>query len=164
MAMRDTLVGISKTPRAFAKRVMSSRWRALSARDALERRVARLQQLSASAQQHLITRTFAARMKTLQGLPLSEWRRGLFEGWDPKRDFAVALLHAERLTRLLADEAIAEVLLAQAQKHPERRAILERYLDRAEPRARFLHDEITSTGQQTLARLEAPPPVQLAAE
>lgn len=164
MATRDTLVGVSKAPRAFVKRLMSTRWRATSARDALERRVARLQQISASAQQHLITRTFAARMKTLQGLPLPAWRRGLFEGWDPKRDFSVALLHAERLTRLLADEAIAEVLLARAQKHPERRVLLERYLDRAEPRARFLHDEITSTGQQTLALLEAPPPAQLAAE
>lgn len=164
MAMRDTLVGISKAPRAFAKRVMSSRWRALAARDVLERRVARLQQISASAQQHLITRTFAARMKALQGLPLRAWRRSLFEGWDPKRDFGIALLHAERLTRLLADEAIAEVLLAQAQRHPERRPLLERYLHRAEPRARFCHDEITSTGDLTLARLEAVLPAELAAE
>ncbi len=164
MAMRDTLIGISKAPRTFAKRVMSARWRALSARDALERRVARVQQLSASAQQHLITRTFAARMKTLQGLPLHAWRRGLFEGWDPKRDFALALLHAERLTRLLADEAIVEVLLGQAQRHPERRPLLERYLDRAEPRARFCHDEITSRGQLTLARTAAPAAAQLAAE
>ena len=63
------------------------------------------------------------------------------------------MLHAERLTRLLADEQIAEVLLEQAKKHPERRPLLERYLERAEPRARFLHDEITSTGARLLAKL-----------
>jgi len=42
------------------------------------------------------------------------------------------------------------VLLAQAQRHPVRRAALERHLERAEPRARFLHDEITTTGQRLL--------------
>ena len=50
--------------------------------------------------------------------------------WDPRRDFTYALLHAERLTRLLADEAICEILLEQAQRFPERRDVLERYLDR----------------------------------
>ncbi len=60
------------------------------------------------------------------------------------------MLHAERLTRLLADEMIAEVLLAQARRHPARRYALERHLERAEPRARFLNDEITSTGQRLL--------------
>jgi hypothetical protein len=31
--------------------------------------------------------------------------------------------------------------------------VLERYLERAEPRARWLHEEITSTGQRLLNRL-----------
>jgi len=31
--------------------------------------------------------------------------------------------------------------------------VLERYLERAEPRARWLHEEITSTGQRLLSRL-----------
>ena len=58
MAMKDTLGGDhARAPQAFVKRLAQARWRALSARDPLERRVARLQQLSLSAQQHLITRT-----------------------------------------------------------------------------------------------------------
>ena len=65
-------------------------------------------------------------------MPLAEWRAALTKNWDPKRDFALAMLHAERLTRLLADEAIAELLLAQAKAHPERRELLERWLERAE--------------------------------
>jgi hypothetical protein len=75
--------------------------------------------------------------------------------WDPKRDFAFALLHAERLTRILADEASAAILLEQARRHPERRVLLERFLDRAEPRARFQYDEIVNSNGRQLARLQA---------
>jgi hypothetical protein len=106
----------------------------------------------------------ASKLKTLSRKPLPSWQRELFSQWNPKRDFSFALLHAERLTRILADEAIAEVLLAQARVHPERRQWLERYLERAEPRVRFLLDEITTTGSRLLAELEAPATTQEAAE
>jgi hypothetical protein len=43
--------------------------------------------------------------------------------------------------------------LAQAKQHPERREILEKHLERAEPRARFLLDEITSSGERLLKKL-----------
>ena len=155
MAMKDTLTGILRAPQVFVKRVAQARWRALSARDGLERRVARLQQLSLGAQQHLCTHTVTDKVKTTWGAPERKrafWRSPLGD-WDPRTDFAYAKLHAERLTRLLADEQILEVLLAQARRHPERRPVLERYLERAEPRARWLHEEITSTGQRLLNRL-----------
>ena len=41
------------------------------------------------------------------------------------------MLHAERLTQILTDEAICELLLEQAMRHPEREDVLERYLERA---------------------------------
>ena len=63
------------------------------------------------------------------------------------------MLHAERLTRLLADAAICEILYEQASRHRERREVLNSYLDRAEPRSRFLYDEITTTGERLLATL-----------
>jgi hypothetical protein len=63
------------------------------------------------------------------------------------------MLHAERLTRILTDEIVCETLLEQAMKHPERGAILEAYLDRCEPRCRFMHDEITTTGGRLLSLL-----------
>jgi alkylation response protein AidB-like acyl-CoA dehydrogenase len=155
MAMKDTLGAIIKAPQQFLKRVAAARWRALSARDPLEARVAGLQQLCLSAQQHLITRTMAAKVRTVRKKPLPSWRAELFSQWNPKRDFAFALLHAERLTLMLADEAIAEALLAETQVHPERGVWLERYLERAEPRARFLLDEITSTGSRVMVELAA---------
>ena len=164
MAMKDTLGGIMKSPQEFLKRVAAARWRALSARDPLEARVAGLLQLSLTAQQHLIARTMADRVKTVRRKPLPSWRGELFSQWNPKRDFSFALLHAERLTRLLADVAITESLLAQAKVHPERRPWLERYLERAEPRGRFLLDEITTTGSRLVAELAAPTPTHQAAE
>ena len=150
MAMKDTLMGTLKNPTRFVRRIAQTNWRAVSARNPLERRVAKLQALSLSAQQFLLTRTAADKLKHL---PVTEWPGAFKSDWDPKRDFALAMLHAEHLTRLLCDEAIAEILLEQAGRHPEREGILERHLDRAEPRARHLHDLITTTGDRLLARL-----------
>lgn len=156
MAMKDTLIGIIKRPQAFVTKLGQARFRSMSARDALERRVARIQALSLSAQQHLVTRTAGAKLKALADVPLAEWRDALTKSWDPKRDFALAMLHAERLTRMLADEAICEILLAQAKAHPERRELLARYLDRAELRCKALHEEITTTGDRILEKLAEP--------
>ncbi len=153
MAMKDTLNGILKDPQGFVARYAQTRWRAMSSRDGLERRVARLQQLSLGVQRHLITKTATDKFRSLSGKPLTSWPNAFLKDWDPKRDFSFAMLHAERLTKLLTDEAICEVLLAQAKAHPERREVLERYLDRAEPRCRYYADEITSTGARLLAQL-----------
>jgi 3-(methylthio)propanoyl-CoA dehydrogenase len=153
MAMKDTLGAITKAPQDFLKRIASTRLRSMTAKSVLARRVARLQLKSLGAQQHLITRTFAAKARGLKGQPLGQWGKTLFGRWNPKTDFTLAMLHAERLTRLLADELIAEVLLEQAEKHPERAPLLERFLERAEPRASFLYEEITRTGGRLLAKL-----------
>jgi alkylation response protein AidB-like acyl-CoA dehydrogenase len=153
MAMKDTLSGILKAPQEFVKRLAQARWRSLSARDAYERRVARLQVLALDAQQHLIRRTATDKLRSVQDRPITEWAQAFLKNWDPKRDFSYAMLHAEHLTKLLADVAIAEVLLEQAAAHPERIEVLERWLERAEPRARHQHDLVVNTGQGLLDRL-----------
>ena len=56
---------------------------------------------------------------------------------------------------LLADECIAEILLDQAHRFPERRELYRSYMERALPRARHLHERITTTGAGILARLSA---------
>ena len=72
---------------------------------------------------------------------------------DPKRDFSLAMLHAEKLAQLPAVEAVAEVLLDEARRDPARRIWLESWLERAEPRSRALTDTITTTGGRVLASL-----------
>ena len=104
----------------------------------------------------LMTRVAADKVRSLPGKPITEWPKAFLKNWDPKKDFAYAMLHAERLTKILADEVVAELLLKQARKDPARRDVLERWLDRAEPRSRFLADEITSTGDRLLATLAEP--------
>ena len=130
MVMKDTLTRILKHPADLVSRRAQTRWAAMSARDPLERGVARVQGLSLAAQQRLLMRTAARKFKGMRAIPITQWKDAM-EGWDPKRDFAPAMLHAERLTRLLTDEAIVELLWEQAKKHPKRRPILERYLERA---------------------------------
>ncbi|NVB40435.1 acyl-CoA dehydrogenase family protein [Pseudenhygromyxa sp. WMMC2535] len=153
MAMKDTLGAVMKNPQAFVRELAQARWRALSARDPLERRVAKLQVLAADTVQLLIRKTAVDKVRSLGDKPVSTWTQSFFKDWNPKRDFAFAMLHAERLTRILADVQIAEILLDQAKAHGERRELLERWLERCEPRDRFLHDEISTTGQRLLAKL-----------
>ncbi len=162
MAMKDTLSGIMKNPQGFVKRIAQTRWRSLSASDPREKRVAKLSLIALSAQQHLLTRTAGAKVRGLTSKPISEWTGALFKNWDPKRDFALAMLHAERLTRILSDEAICARLLEQAKEHPDRGDVLDRYLDRCEPRCRFLLEEITSGGTRLLNRLSETEPVAAA--
>ncbi len=153
MAMKDTLTGIMKTPTRFATRLAQAKWREVSARDPDERRLAKVQALSLSAQQHLIARTVQDKVRSVKELPITEWPEMLKKNWDPKRDFAFAMLHAERLTQLLADEAVLEILYEQSKAHPNRRVWFEAYAERAESRARWLHDQILHTGQRLLDRL-----------
>lgn len=151
MAMKDALLGAVKDPRRFLARAALARWRSVSG-GPLERRVAGLRSAACQAQQFLLTRLAGAKMREL---PLSNpgaWAE-VFADWDPKRDFSLALLHAERLAMLLHDAAVAEVLLRQSQAHPERTELLVRWLERAEPRSRDNLFRITTQGQRLLARL-----------
>ncbi len=160
MAMKDTLVGVMKNPQGFVKKLAECRVKAFSASDTLARRVAGIQQISTGVQQYLITRTASDKFRSLSGKPFAQWPNSFLKNWDPKKDFACAMLHAERLTQLLADEVICEILLEQAEKYPERREVLERYLERAEPRCAYLQEVITSTGNRLLAKLKSSAPQQ----
>ncbi|WP_394822517.1 acyl-CoA dehydrogenase family protein [Pendulispora albinea] len=166
MAMKDQLLALVRRPHAFLARLARARWQRTSARDPLARRVAGIELLALRSLQHLAARTAVDKLRSLPDQlrgnsgGSSSLRRAL-GGWNPKRDFARAMLHAERVTRILADEAICDVLLEQARKFPERRELLERYLERAELRCHALHREITTTGDrilQNLAASDAPRP------
>lgn len=153
MAMKDTLGAIMKNPQEFLRRIAQARWRAVSARDPHVRRLAKLQSTSLAAQQHLIRKTVGDKFRTVRSRPPLEWLDGMSQNWDPKRDFAYAMLHAESLTRILVDEAICEILLDQGQRHPERMEVFERYIERAEPRSRYMLDVITTTGDRLIEQL-----------
>ncbi len=152
MAMKDNLMAILKDPKAFlavnAKALLVSR----SSKSKLERRVAKLRVRCGRALQYLMTKMAGKKMSELRGQPMGTWSAA-FKDWNPKKDFAPAMLHAERLTGLLVDAAICDELLEQSKQFPERADVLERYLERAEPRSKYLLHQITSTGGRLLASL-----------
>ncbi len=105
--------------RRSCTRLGQARWRArVGARPA---RAARGEAPGALARRRSSTSSRAPRPASCRRSPTSPspgWRDALTKHWDPKRDFALAMLHAERLTRILADEAVAELLLDQAEGAP----------------------------------------------
>ncbi len=152
MAMKDNLLGIVKNPKRFLARSAQNRWKAMSAVDPLERRVAALRNTANQTLRFLLTRLLGTKLKELPSTSPGSWS-ALLTDWDPKRDFALALLHAERLCSLLTDAAAGEVLWAQQEKDVTRRELLERFLERAECRARHNHHIITTTGPRLLSVL-----------
>ena len=148
MATKDALIFITKNPQAFFKSWADERRKAIAG-GPLERRVAKLRTNAQAAQLHLMQRILKGKLK---GRSLSAWKAALAQ-WDTRTDFAPALLHAERLTQMLADAAIADALLAQTNKDPVRGTILAKHLERAEPRSRYMLDIIKTTGDRLLAEL-----------
>jgi alkylation response protein AidB-like acyl-CoA dehydrogenase len=153
MAMKDTLMAVLKNPKTFLRRSAQAQWRSRSAKDAVERRVAKLQTYTFSAILYLLKRMVTSKLK---GKPVTDWTKALSQSWDPKTDFALPMLHAERLTKMLTDSLICDVLLKQVRHDESRRHILEDYLERSEPRCRALLDEITTTGDRILKSLSEP--------
>lgn len=146
MAMKDSLGGVLKNPGGFVRGMLDAQFRRwFSTGNA--RRVAKLQVRQYAVLRFLLTR-----------LAWTKLRGGMADftkEWDPKKDFALAMLHAERLIQILTDVAVAELFLKQSECFPERADALERFLERAEPRCRARHFEITHYGKRLLRSLEA---------
>lgn len=164
MVMKDNLLGVVRDPGAFARTLAQLRWRSLSAAQPMERRVASLLLAAQQSIQFLVSRLAASKLRELRHVGLSEWPM-VFQNWDPKRDFALAMLHADRLSSMLLDATVAELFWEQSRKDPDRRDLLERWLELAEPRSRYNAERITKTGSRLLKKLaqnEAPEPVEAA--
>lgn len=160
MALKDRLQGALRHPARLLRRAALARVASLSARDPLDRRLARLMTHQYSAIQHILTRVARDKWVRVSEKRFTEWTSVFLRDWDARRDFSFGLLHAERLTRLLAEVAISHTLVKQARRFPERRELAERYLERAAPLVSFLHEEIVQSGDRVLrglAEKESPP-------
>jgi 3-(methylthio)propanoyl-CoA dehydrogenase len=155
MVLKDNLLGAIKNPQRFLKNMATAKYNAVRAKEDLDRRYHALESLSYSAQQHILLKIAKDKWSVAMSGPLPRFLDTFMKNWDPKRDFSFGLLHAERLTRILVDVAIAEILVDQAKRFPERRDIAERWLERAEPRVRYHWDLIVHTGDRLLERLKA---------
>jgi hypothetical protein len=73
--------------------------------------------------------------------------------WDARADFSHGLLHAERLTWMLADVAMGKVLLKQADRFPERRDLASRFIRRMVLRAEATAREIAESDDAVFQRI-----------
>lgn len=157
MAMKDNLLWIMRHPAEFARMNAAAVRDSVAATDPRRRGLARLKRRLYAAERHLMARIFAGKVRATTRQPVGAWK-ATFADWDARRDFAPAMLHAERLTKMLADAAIAALLVEQAERFPERGELCDRWLERALPRSRALLHEITTTGERILARLRGDGP------
>jgi 3-(methylthio)propanoyl-CoA dehydrogenase len=156
MALKDRLQGAIKDPARFLRRVALARVGSLSARDPLDRKLAKLMHQQYSAMQHILTHIAKDKWVWVSERKVSEWSRAFLKEWDARRDFAFGLLHAERLTRILAEVAIAKALVKQARRFPERRELAEKFVDKALPVVAYMHEEISQSGDRLLKKLHEP--------
>ena len=120
MAMKDALGGMMKAPQGFVKQLAQARWRACRPATRSSAAWPSCSTWCSAPSSSWCARPRPTRCSSLSRQAAVAVAQALREDWNPKRDFAYAMLHAERLTRMLTDAAIAEVLLEQARKHPER--------------------------------------------
>lgn len=151
MALKDTMQAVMRNPGRYLGEMASVRLEAVSARDPMEKLLAKMRVTSLSAIQTIMTNIAADKAGDLRGKPLTEWRSRVMKDWDPARDFRFGLLHAERFTRILAWEAMARQLVRHARKTEntpdgaQRRDIAISFLERFEPRSRGMLEEIEAT-------------------
>ena len=154
MVFRDHMLKVVKAPQKFMQRLAQAKLNAVRSRDPLERAYFALRSLAYSAEQHILLHIAKKKWSSAAAGPLPSFLTRFLKDWDPKKDFSFGLLHAENLMQILIDVETVRVLLKQAQKFPERREVLERFLERAEPRVRYHWDLICHTGERLAARLE----------
>ena len=152
MAMKDNLMGIVKDPKAFIRESAKARFKSNSSHSKRERRVAKLRVRANQAKESLLLRMAGKKLSETRKRPMGEWSRH-FKDWNPKKDLSLALLHAKRLTNLLADAAIGEELLLQSRQFPDRGDLVDRFLERAESRSKFNLMEIKETGSLLITSL-----------
>ncbi|MBM64658.1 MAG: hypothetical protein CMH55_00305 [Myxococcales bacterium] len=143
MATKDHLGAILAAPGRFLARLGSSWLKAWLTPTRRRRSLAQIR-----------WRALHAQFALLRKVVWAKWRSGTsMKHWDPKTDFAPALLQAENLSGLLVDRVILDILEAQAQQFPERQELLDRYLERAEPRSRHLHEKVCRGSRRLLDSL-----------
>lgn len=162
MATKDNLLSVTKDPARFARQLAKHWQRSLFADDPLERRVAGLRHGSLTAMRTLMGRVVKHKFGVAKANP-ELTLASAFKTWDPKVDFAPALLQAENLSWMLADAATAEELWRQADRHDDRRPVLERFLERAETRANDRRHRIQHTGDRLLNQLNETEPKEAVA-
>lgn len=164
MATKDHLLWSIRDPAGFVRRAARARLLARTATTPLAREVNRADAMLHAATETILLRIFGKKIR-------SEWEGGLkgkepaqmtrylarkfLRQWDMKADFSHGLLHAERLARILTDVAIGKVLVRQADRFPERRALAERFIRKMLLRVEATQREIEAADDSVFQAIAA---------
>ncbi|MEM7589330.1 MAG: acyl-CoA dehydrogenase family protein [Myxococcota bacterium] len=161
MVLKDHLQNSMKNWVGFLQDFSQAQWQATAARNDLDKQLAKLRCTYFSAMQTLFMQICVNKVGQLTNSSFHQWQRILAGGWDPKRDFAFGLLHAERFCQIAADVTAAEILVRQAhetagQKQGRwRNHIAQQFLYVALPHCRSLLEHIRTNKQSPQQRLDA---------
>ena len=152
MATKDELLGMAKDPARALRRAAKARWSSVTSSDRQERSLGKLQSIADQGRLKLMAKVLGYKVKDLSAADIPQLASH-FKSWDVKKDFAPALLHAEKFTQILCDVAIAEILFDHAKRFPERSEVFDRFVERALPRCQYWIGLIDTTGERILAEL-----------
>lgn len=163
MATKDHLLWAARDPAGFLRRGARARLLARTAETELAKEVYRAEATLYRATETIMLRIFGRKVR-------AEWEGGMrgsgpaalgrylakefLRRWDVKADFSQGLLHAERLTRMLTDVAIAKVLLKQAKRFPERTTLARRFVHKMSLRVEATAREIESSDNSVFEAIE----------
>jgi 3-(methylthio)propanoyl-CoA dehydrogenase len=149
MALKDNMMMALRKPGLFARGLARSRFAATTTSDDVQRTYFKAEASMYQAIATILGRLATGKLRrTIEEKGWSEVSDFVkMSSWDPKKDFAPALVHAERFAAALAQVASARILLEQARKFPQRRKIAERYVKRMAPRVAYLTDQISAGDQ-----------------
>jgi 3-(methylthio)propanoyl-CoA dehydrogenase len=149
MALKDCLGAAIKDPGGFVKKAAGARV-AATVSTGLDRALAqgevKLYQSMEAVLGRIVGKKVRTEWSTLAqgsvGERLGYLRSKFLRAWDARQDFGHGLVHAERITKMLADLAVARVLLQQGKAHPERLVYARRWITRMLPRLTALAMEV----------------------
>ncbi|MFN3603164.1 MAG: acyl-CoA dehydrogenase family protein [Leptonema sp. (in: bacteria)] len=153
MVMKDSMMEIINNPKEFMQKYLNIRLKGLLNPDPKVRRVAKIETTTYHILIILLLRVTTDKFITLKDIPVERWIDVITSNWDPKKDFAQALLHAERLTKIMIEKAVCKILLEQGQRFPEREDLFYRYIEKAELRVDYYYKEILTLGDKILKDL-----------
>lgn len=152
MALKDTVKAVMAAPKPFFKDLLATWWKKRFARDPLDRKLAEAEFLWRRSVAHVMMaiRRDLSKVAGAPGMGMKEKFAVLMEARDGFNALNLAFLRAERLCWLASIAVFGRILVEQARKFPERRAIAERYLTRRLPEARMHADVVRGKDRTTL--------------
>ncbi|HWV38865.1 MAG TPA: acyl-CoA dehydrogenase family protein [Vulgatibacter sp.] len=173
MATKDHLLWAARDPAGFLRRGARTRLLARTANTQLLRDVYRADAMVFSATESIMLKIFGKKVRSeweggMVGKDPAAWgrylKRRFLRQWDARNDFSLGLLHAERLTRMLADVAMGKVLAKQAREFPHRQELAERFIHKMLLRVEATAREIDHTDDSVFRAIARKPAKADAAE